>query len=140
MSDSPEIHPELRDYIENHKPSCPKCGYELQGLPSAVCPECGLKVTAAKLARVVKIQRSYYPFIVFGLCFDGVVLGAMNYAYSLPFAIALVVWVVFRERIKKLPSRVQHAIAIALWLPYTLLVLSVILLAVLGLMGLLVSY
>jgi hypothetical protein len=52
---------------------CPRCGYPLRGLPSHVCPECGLRLELDKLVRpwtrlrVPRLSGDELPFPDFGL-------------------------------------------------------------------------
>lgn len=47
---------------------CPQCGYNLAGLPSDRCPECGLSgaVTLARRGRPVEVERNVWPLVAYG--------------------------------------------------------------------------
>jgi hypothetical protein len=58
--------PSLVSFLATHDASCPRCGYNLRGVESAVCPECGagLSLTLAQPRRLA----GWGPFLlaVFG--------------------------------------------------------------------------
>jgi hypothetical protein len=41
----------IREFLADRRLACPACGYEVGGLETARCPECGRDVTVADLAR-----------------------------------------------------------------------------------------
>jgi len=48
--------------------ACPECGYNLAGLPSDRCPECGLKgaVTFARRGHYVEVEHNVWPIVAYG--------------------------------------------------------------------------
>lgn len=55
--------------------SCPNCGYSAEGLPSDVCPECGLSYEAAKRLRKVGIFKRCALMVLATVAFIGVLAG-----------------------------------------------------------------
>ncbi len=54
-SDADKVRQVVREYLADRDSPCPKCGYNLRGLDSDKCPECG---EAAALAIVADERRS----------------------------------------------------------------------------------
>jgi len=50
-------------------PRCPGCGYNLTGIPSARCPECGAEVDWEKVPRRGAVRRGFLGALLLGLLF-----------------------------------------------------------------------
>ena len=41
---------QLATYLAEHDVPCPKCRYDLRGVPNALCPECGTAIPGSVMA------------------------------------------------------------------------------------------
>ncbi len=41
---------QLATYLAVHNAPCPKCRYDLRGVPNALCPECGTAIPGSVMA------------------------------------------------------------------------------------------
>lgn len=48
---------QVRAYTQLADATCPRCRYPLRGLPDAICPECGTKLTVMELTRPRLMER-----------------------------------------------------------------------------------
>jgi hypothetical protein len=83
MADAPEPLGDdqraLLAWLERHDDRCPACAYELRGLSSPVCPECGVGLSLGVRAPGVRLGPWAAALLApaMGLGFDGVVATIM---------------------------------------------------------------
>jgi hypothetical protein len=63
--DGPEPRPALASFLAEHDAPCPLCGYNLRGVESDRCPECGERLELGLVKR--KRLRGWGPFLVLAL-------------------------------------------------------------------------
>jgi len=56
----PEDPQRLANYLAEHNPPCPRCGYCLEGLASRICPECGQELSINAFLRA-KRRKTNMP-------------------------------------------------------------------------------
>lgn len=140
----------IRLYLLDHDAACPTCGYDLFGLESAVCPECGtaLTIAAIRRGRMVWLTAPFVTGLVgLGLAMiaslvlpvKGVLwlepeyretpMSLFVFAFMLlpAAALAMVIgkWINYAMVVAKLPRLERWGLALACWLALGLVVVGV---------------
>ena len=58
MDNRPPAAPPVADPSPELLPVCPECGYDLRGIPSDRCPECGLQIDREVVSRIPWVHRA----------------------------------------------------------------------------------
>lgn len=56
----------LRDYLATAKPTCPSCRYELRGVESSTCPECGWTLQLQLRPRLTTVPHWLFGLMIYG--------------------------------------------------------------------------
>lgn len=125
----------LRQYLAERSVACPMCAYELRGLTSDRCPECGerlvLQVGAAEpkmaawVAGLIGLAGGAgFNVVLFGwgllatlVSGFGPELGELIviFAFAAVGAVALLAWVRLGRRIRRLPRTGRSLVVLGAW-------------------------
>lgn len=120
---------DLKSYLERTAPKCPKCDYELKGLPGDRCPECGTLLTVEMLVN----HRLHSPVHIgagLGFLVSAIILCGTCYLSPIGFLyLAFFIWWGTAPQWVSLlsPNARQWSIVLA-WFPAVLIVGGFILL------------
>lgn len=56
----------LRDYLAAGKPTCPSCRYELRGVETSTCPECGWSLQLQLKPRLATVPHWLFGLMIYG--------------------------------------------------------------------------